>query len=206
MCLYTPHTHPPLPLTHTPPPNTSLYTHFSPFLDSLHTYIHAHTSYLHPPPHTHSFSSTEESDFSDPALPATPLPHYQQGHCWTYSSESSREHSSTAIPSLGTPPHPRKWVFYEERWALYDFCIMYIQSCTCKSDIVDGNCYYVINDITTSLVLPYFGISSRPKNFDSFHHTVLSLEMHVGYRMHCTSEKLISNEQHGHKKMLYEQT
>ena len=59
---------------------------------------------------------------------------------------------------------------------------------------------YVINNITISLVLPYFGISNRPKNFDSFHQTVLSLEVHVGYRMHCTSEKLISNEQHGHKE------
>ena len=39
-----------------------------------------------------------------------------------------------------------------------------------------------------------------PRTLTPFHQTVLSLEVHLGYRMHCTSEKLISNEQHGHKK------
>jgi len=41
---------------------------------------------------------------------------------------------------------------------------------------------YVINDLA---------ISSRPKNFDLVHQTVLSLVVYVGYRMRCMSETLI---------------
>ena len=65
-----------------------------------------------------------------------------------------------------------------------------------------GTAMYVINNITLYSVLPYFGISSRPKNFDSFHQTVLSLEVHVGYRMRYTSEKLYRMSNMGIKKAL----
>ena len=41
---------------------------------------------------------------------------------------------------------------------------------------------YVINNLA---------IYSGPKNFDLVHQTVLSLEVYVGYRMCCMSEKLI---------------
>ena len=86
------------------------HSHSSPFPLTC-TYTHICLSCLHPPPaHTHSFSSMEESDFSDQSLPATPLSHYQKGHRRTYSFESSGERPSTAIPFRGTPPRPRKWV------------------------------------------------------------------------------------------------
>ena len=130
-----------------PPTSTLLAIHTLlplPSFPHTHSYLPLSTytpSYLYLPSHTHSLvSSMEKSDLSDPAPPTTPLPHYQQGHCQTYSFESSGEHLSTAIPSMGTLPHPGKWVFYEECWTLSIVWFLHDVH-TCKSDIVDGNCY-----------------------------------------------------------------
>ena len=85
-----------------------------------------------------------------------------------------------------------------------DHCMIFAQ-CTYSHvhvslTLLMGTAMYVINNITISLVLSYFGVSSRPKNFDSFHQTVLSLEVHVGYRMCCMSENSYQMSNMGIKK------
>ena len=167
MSIYPSH----IPLT--PSPTHTLL--FSPFTHPSYTLLSSPQMSTLLPTHTHTAWSLQWKNLTSQTNPT--LPHLSP----TIKKATIEPTAVKAVESVRPQPchsgeFPRT---QKSECCMKNSELLHVYACEI---LLMESAMYVIND---------FAISSRPKNFDLVHQTVLSLEVYVGYRMRCMSEKLI---------------